>query len=113
MKKCFFKGNDEWLVSRLELKIKLFDIAQLKEYQILKKVSDIINKAKNNKENIAKHGQIIVDLPNYLHFYDDILVCTDNLPKKVYKYLNNDTKIIDTIEFSDYKSWYKQNNVVW
>ena len=92
MKKYFFKDNDEWLVSGLKLKIKPFDIELLKEYRILKKVSDMINKAKNNKENIEKHGQIIVDLPNYLHNYNYILFCTNNPPKKVYKYLSTDTK---------------------
>ena len=50
----FFKGNDEWLVSGPDLRIKPIKIEQLKEYQIFKQVSDMINKIKNNKENTGK-----------------------------------------------------------
>ena len=49
-----FRERDEWLVSSIGLTIKKFEDSD--EYIQLKKVSDLINKMKNEQKNNIRHG---------------------------------------------------------
>ena len=58
----FFKEREEWLVIGHKLKTKKFEDSD--EYKEVKKVSDLINKIKNEKKNNITHGEIQTKLPN-------------------------------------------------
>ena len=113
IQEMFFKGKDEWLMTGLDLKIRPLQVEDLEEYKDIKKLSNLIKKAKSNKKNIIKHGDIETKLPNSLDFEQDELVCYNKPVNKTYEYYNTDTKRMDTITFPDYKKWYKENNAVW
>ena len=86
----FFKEREEWLATGLKLKIKKFKDGD--EYKQVKKVSDLINKIKNEQKNNITHGEIQTKLPNFAHFDIDTLVCANSPDDKTYKYYNRDTK---------------------
>ena len=83
----------------------------------IKKISDRINKAKEEKENEIRHSQ----LPNFNNFEEGTLMAEDPPPQPskkkiyiyIYKYLNVETQKIDRIEFLDYKKWYETKGAIW
>ena len=77
----FFKNKEEYLTSGLEIKKQPADLTKWNEFSTIKKISDRINKAKKDKENEIKHGQILVYLPNFNNFEEDMLIAED--PKKI------------------------------
>ena len=77
----FFKNEEEYLISGLEIKNQPVDLTKWNEFSTIKKISDRINKAKKDKENEIKHGQILVYLPNFNNFEEDTLIAED--PKKI------------------------------
>ena len=107
-----FKNKEEYLISGLEIKKQPVDLTKWNEFSTIKKISDRINKAKKDKENEIKHGQILVYLPSFNNFEEDTLIA-EGPPKKIYKYINAETKNIDMIEFPDYKKWYETKGAVW
>ena len=84
----------------------------MNEFSTIKKISDRIKKGKKDKENKVKHGQVLVYLPNFNNFEEDTLIGKDP-PKKIYKYINDETKKNYTIEFPNYKKWYETNGAIW
>ena len=86
----FFKEREEWLVTGLKLKIKMFEDSD--ECKQLKKVSGLIDKIKNEQKNNRTHGEIQTKLPNFAHFDIDTLVCVNSPDDKTYEYYNTDTK---------------------
>ena len=108
----YLKSKDEYLRSGLKIKGKPVDLTKLDYFDTIKKIADRIKKAKRDRENEVNHGQLYVYLPNFNNFNEDILIA-NNPPKKVYKYIDVDTKKIDAIEFPDYKKWYEDGNEVW
>ena len=91
----------------LGLTIKKFEYTN--EHKQVKKVSDLINKMKNDQKNNIRHGEVQTKLPNFHYFDVDSLVCTNSPDDKTYEYYNTDTKKMDAITFPD----YKENKVVW
>ena len=57
----FNAGED--LISGLELLPTEVDLTKWEDFEKMKAISDRINEVKEKKENIAKHGQILVYLP--------------------------------------------------
>ena len=86
-----FKSGEEYVITNLELVPKEVDLTKWENFEKVKKISDRINKTKEKKENNIKHGQILVSLPNFYDFKDDLLL-TGPMPKKIYKYINFKTK---------------------
>ena len=108
----FFKGKDEWLISGLDLKIETLE--QTVEYAALTKVSDFIEKAKADRKNIVKNGRFETKLENFKpNFNFDILQNYNKPNIKTYKYYNTDAKKFETIDFPDYKKFYKEGKTVW
>ena len=56
----FFNNKEEYLISELEIKKQPVDLTKWNESSTIKKILDRFNKAKKNKENEIKHGQIPV-----------------------------------------------------
>ena len=50
IQEMFFKGKDEWLMTGLDLKIRLLQVEDLEEYKDIKKLSDLIKKSKSDKK---------------------------------------------------------------
>ena len=75
-----FKEHEEWLVTGLTLKTKKLEDSD--EYKEVEKVSNLINKIKNEKINNITHGEIETKLPNFAHFDVDTLVCLNRPEEK-------------------------------
>ena len=72
-----------------------------------------MNEAKEKKENISKHGQILVYLQDVYDFREDLLITSNPFPKKLYKYIDLKTERIDSIEFPDYQKAFEENYLLW
>ena len=77
----FFKKMKRIFNIRIRDQKKPVDPKKLNEFATIKKFSDRIKKAKNDKENKIKHGQILVYLPNFNNLEEDSLIAKDP-PKK-------------------------------
>ena len=102
----FKKKKDENVISGLKIKLKEVDLTTWSNFSTIEKISDRINKAKRDNEKKVHHGQILVYLPNFHRFEEDTLIAAEP-PKKNYKYINAETKKINSIKFPDYKKWYE------
>ena len=71
---------------------KIKTIEETDEYKQVKKVSDLINKIKNEQKKNITHGEIQTKLPNFAHFDIDTLVCVNSPDNKIYEYYHTDTK---------------------
>ena len=108
-----FNAGEEYLISGLELLPTEVDLTRWEDFKEIKAISDRINEAKEKKENIVKHGQIFVYLPDVNDFTEDLLITKYPISNKVYKYINLKTKKIDSIEFSDYQKAFEGDYLMW
>ena len=71
----------------LEIKKQLVDLTKWNEFSSIKKISDRINKAKEEKENEIRHSQLPVCLPNFNNFEEGTLMAEDPPTSKKKKYI--------------------------
>ena len=76
-----FNAGEEYVISNLELIPTEVDLTKWKDFDKVKKISDRTNEAKEKKESDIKHCQILVSLPNFYDFKDDLLL-TGPMSKK-------------------------------
>ena len=81
-----FKERDEWLATGLKLRFKKFE--KTNEYNKVKKVSDLINKIKEDQKNNITHDEKHTKLPNFTSFEHDVLTCLTLPGNKTYEYYN-------------------------
>ena len=87
----------KYLLSSLELKPKADKITKLKDYNKIKASSDLINKTKKSLSNIDL--TIVVKILSSISFENRILRLIKEPEKTTYRYINTDTKKIDSISF--------------
>ena len=95
-KEKFIDGN-KYLLSSLELEPKADKITKSKDYNKIKASSDLINETKKNLSNIDL--TIVVKILNSISFKNRILRLIKEPEKTTYRYINTNTKKIDSISF--------------
>ena len=84
-----FAGGEEYLISGLELKPKKIDLTKWNDFDKIKKMSDIINEAKQKKENEVEIGQIMAGIHHLIAESDEFLPLETQPPHKkiqIYKF---------------------------
>ena len=107
-----FNVGEEYVISNLELISTEVDLTKWGDFKKIKAISDRINEAKEKKENNIKLGQILVYLPNFYDFKDELLL-SPRMPKKIYKYINLKNKKIEHREFFDHQKVFESNLLTW
>ena len=99
-----FIGRDEYLLSSLDLKLKDEDITKWTDYRKIEALSNLINATK--KKNLSNiDPTMVVKLPNSISFENRILKLMNEPEKVTYRYINAETKRIDSVTFKIFKSF--------
>ena len=110
MEKEKFIGGDEYLLLSLDLKLKDEDITKWTDYQKIEALSNLINVIK--KKNLSNIDFVmVVKLLNSISFENRILKLMKEPEKVTYRYINTDTKKIDTITFQNFQKLFIENDM--
>ena len=86
-----FIGENEYLLSSLDLKLKYEDITKWTDYKDIEALSNLINVTK--KKNLLNIDlRMLVKLPNSISFESRILKLMNEPEKVTYRHINTDTK---------------------
>ena len=108
-----FICGDEYLLSSLDLKLKDEDITKWTDYKEIEALSNLINTTK--KKNLSNIDlTMVVKLPNSISFENRILKLMNEPEKVIYRYINRETKKINSITFQKldkfskafYRKWH-------
>ena len=104
-----FIGGDEYLLSSLDLKLKDEDITKWTDYKEIEALSNFINSTK--KKNLSNIDlTMVVKLRNSISFENRILKLM-NEPEVTYRYINTETKKIDSITFQNFQKLFIENDM--
>ena len=93
-----FVVGGEYLLLSLDLKLKDEDITKWTDYQKIEALSNLINVIK--KKNLSNIDFVmVVKLLNSISFENRILKLMKEPEKVTYRYINTDTKNVDSITF--------------
>ena len=106
-----FIVGDEYLLSSLDLKLKNEDTTKWTDYKEIEALSNLINSTK--KKNLSNIDlTMVVKLPNSISFENRILKLM-NEPEVTYRYINTETKKIDSITFQNFLRLFIENDMTW
>ena len=107
-----FIGGDEYILSSLDLKVKDENIIKWTDYKKIEVLSNLVNaKKKKNLSNIDL--TMVVKLPNSISFENGILKLMNEPEKVTYRYINTETKKIDSITFQNFQKLFIENDMTW
>ena len=107
-----FIGGDEYLLSSLGIKLKDEDITKWTDYQKFETLSNFINTTeKKYLSNIDL--TMVVKLPISISFGNKILKLMNEPEKLTHRYINKETKIIDSIAFENFQKLFTENGMTW
>ena len=107
-----FIGGDEYILSSLDLKVKDENITKWTDYKKIEVLPNVINaKKKKNLSNIDL--TMVVKLPNSISFENRILKLMNEPEKVTYRYINTETKKIDSIKFQNFQKLFIENDMTW
>ena len=107
-----FIGRDECLLSSLDLKYKDEGITKWTDYKKIEAFSNLMNTTK--KKTLSNIDlTMVVKLPNSISFENRILKLMNEPEKVTYRYINTDTKKIDSITFQNFQKLFIENDMIW
>ena len=105
-----FIGGNECLLSSLDLKLKEEDITKWTNYKEIETLWNFINATK--KKNLSNIDlKMMVTLANSISFENRILKLMNEPDKVTYRYINTDTKKVDSISFQNFQKLFIENDM--
>ena len=103
-------GGNEYLSSRLDLKLKVEDITKWTDCKKIETLSNLINAVK--KKNLSNTDlTMVVKLPISISFKNRILKLINEPKKVLYRYINTGMKKIDSITFQNFQKLFIENDM--
>ena len=103
-------GGNEYLSSRLDLKLKVEDITKWTDCKKIETLSNLINAIK--KKNLSNTDlTMVVKLPISISFENRILKLINEPKKVLYRYINTGMKKIDSITFQNFQKLFIENDM--
>ena len=107
-----FIGGNEYLSSRLDLKLKDKDITKWTDYKETEALSNLINATK--KKHLSNIDlTMVLKLLNSISYENRTLILMNEPEEVTYRYINTETKKIDSITFQNFQKLFIENDMTW
>ena len=111
VEKEIFICGERCLLCSLDYKVESEDITKWSDYDKVKDLSDLISAATTKKSRTDLI--FIVKLPSSLSFENKVLTLSKRPKRKICRYINTDTKIINSISFQNFQKLLLEQNLAW